>query len=76
VLLIGRVWFTDAVSQDSHTLPIIFQGVHNGYQDVKDIPSKPEDKFPIWKFVWGGKQVDVPEGHTRTIWLWVPVTSS
>jgi hypothetical protein len=45
------------------------------YEDAKTLP-KAGDNLPIWAFIWGSQQVDVPDGHTRTMWLWVPVNST
>ncbi|KAJ9161572.1 hypothetical protein NKR19_g2175 [Coniochaeta hoffmannii] len=55
--------------------PVIFHGNLDGYGDVKDIPEAGE-KLPLWEFAWGSEQFDVPPGHTKVVWVWVPVNAT
>ncbi|KAB5523078.1 hypothetical protein GE09DRAFT_490590 [Coniochaeta sp. 2T2.1] len=57
---------------DSFKLPIIWHGNLDCYEDTRSIP-KPGEKLPIWPFVWGSLETDVPPGHTKTMWMWVPL---
>jgi len=41
--------------------------------DVKATVPEKGDALPVWRFAWGGEQMDIEAGHWRVLWLWVPV---
>ncbi|RKU47781.1 hypothetical protein DL546_006473 [Coniochaeta pulveracea] len=69
----GRDGKLTSLGQRSDGPPIICHQNLDCFIDVKGIPTKPEDRLPLWEFYWGSQQVDVPAGHTRGMFLWVPV---
>ncbi len=54
--------------------PFICNGNLDCYYDILDVrPAPGVAPLPVWQFFWGSQQFDVPVGHTRAVWLWVPV---
>ena len=63
-------------AQNGLNFPFICNGNLDCYYDILDVQPAPGVKpLPVWQFFWGSQQFDVPAGHTRAVWLWVPVST-
>jgi len=57
------------------TYSFIGNGNLDFWYDVPALPTKEKEAVPVWRFNWGSLQADVPEGHHKVAWIWVPVTT-
>jgi hypothetical protein len=62
--------------QNGFKYPFVCNGNINCFYDIVASPSPEEKGHPVWQYFWGAHQMDVPPGHLKVIWLWVPVGSS
>lgn len=53
-------------------MPIICHSNLDCFIDVKTVPSKVEDRLPLWEFRWGSQEF-LPAGHTQGMFMWAPV---
>ncbi|KAK4120720.1 hypothetical protein N657DRAFT_579272 [Parathielavia appendiculata] len=53
--------------------PFVCNGNINCWYDIlMATPGNDYEPLPVWQFFWGAHQLDVPAGHSRVLWLWVP----
>ncbi|KAI8957071.1 hypothetical protein F5Y11DRAFT_106035 [Daldinia sp. FL1419] len=48
-------------------------GDMNCFYDVKIIP-RDETIAPVWEYVWGSQQMEIPKGHTQVMWYWKKIS--
>ncbi|OTA90002.1 hypothetical protein M434DRAFT_398322 [Hypoxylon sp. CO27-5] len=49
--------------------PFLCHDDANCFYDIKELPTEDATQ-PVWRFLWGGEQWSVPEGHTKVTWYW------